>query len=1354
MPLTAGTTDEINGGAGADTISANHLTIQNTDIINGGEGTDTLTILNTGAALSIAPAILTSVENIQVTSSSGATSSAVNLVAATGVEKVISKNSVVADSFTNLQTLAAVEIDGSSSDVTVSYKNSLLSGTADSLSLTVKGGSDLGTVTLEGATATNVVETLNLVSSGADANAVDSIVSNSAAVGTINVTGSADLTLGTGTAFGSGDVLINKLDASAFTGNLTAYIDENSGKAYSVIGGSGDDTIYLDGVDAFYNADNGNGAGNKVTSIVGGDGNDTLVIDGSLIASQLVTTTADTADNVLSGVETISSVSSGAGGTAGTADVTVDASVSADVEAVTMSLTNSTASGSTANVYTGEITNIKSQTVSATGAAGSHATAEVDVEFTKYDGSGEADSQAVTLAGLFKTVTFNDAADDAATADVTETGGVEAVAITTGAANLAVDSLVAAKAFGVTLSGAKNVTISAANLGATDTTNEATTDDVVTINAAALTGNLDLTKSEAGVYSITTGAGTNAIRLGEVADNTTVTGGTGTDTVYITDTATSSVTVDVTTTGVEAIEITTVSSGDDVFNMNGVSSGTTVKMKSGYAAALSNINGQVIEVVTAEAASADRTDSTGDTTWASTVLTAGLKSGVAGATFKISGDAEASDASTYGGTIKTSGVATINNATAASNYSLDLTVDLDGTSSSAKLTGLVLTGGGAKTASANSTITVATNDSNVDLTSLDATGYTGDVIASSMNFDSATSAATVRLAATQNITLAAAELYRDQLSIVGGSGANTVIATGVGASGTSALRPAMSGVETLDLTLVNTSDIDSSVELRDATSVTTVKLAVAETATASIAQAYASDIEIANLANNGTIQLNATSSGATTYGYNGGGTAANAEGILVSSAITGATVLNVNNLGAAAEVTVAGAAGYGGLALGSTYTTLNVDGVTTSALTFDRVAGSGLITVNLENNTTASSGTLTVTELEATALTTLTIDSTKGDVTVSDLNTMNSLETLTVNTGVAASGGKTTISAGTSTSIDTITASGTGDFQITALTASSLDSIDAAGVTGVVTLGSSSAALTVASGAEFTTGEGNDVIYLGVANLHAANAGEKESDNDTLHIKGAMNSGAIVVDLSASGDQVATFNGAANAAVQTGFESVDLSAITSTGSYGATITANAAGSSITGTGYNDVVYGGAGADTITSTAGSDTVTFGGGADIFAISTNLGTTTFVDYVNGTDKISIQGLAAITVAKADGAGTAGIQAIAYATTGATAVDVGGTSQGNVAFIKGTAAQTDGASDIDSAFAASGASLVNLASTDSAVIIFAGADNSQTINVFKAVHDATDSGGNLTAVTLIGTIVLNTGDIDDLAASGLII
>ena len=73
--------------------------------------------------------------------------------------------------------------------------------------------------------------------------------------------------------------------------------------------------------------------------------------------------------------------------------------------------------------------------------------------------------------------------------------------------------------------------------------------------------------------------------------------------------------------------------------------------------------------------------------------------------------------------------------------------------------------------------------------------------------------------------------------------------------------------------------------------------------------------------------------------------------------------------------------------------------------------------------------------------------------------------------------------------------------------------------------------------------------------------------NDTLVMSYTATMGGIAVDLTAA-DQVTTFDGAANAASQTGFENVDLSGYNS---FGSTIVGAATGSTITGTAAADVL---------------------------------------------------------------------------------------------------------------------------------------------------------------------------------------
>jgi S-layer protein len=670
------------------------------------------------------------------------------------------------------------------------------------------------------------------------------------------------------------------------------------------------------------------------------------------------------------------------------------------------------------------------------------------------------------------------------------------------------------------------------------------------------------------------------------------------DTVYITDAGASGIAFAATVTGVENLVIDTTTSSSQTFSMANVSSGTNVKLTdavggAGFAVVLSNINGQTIEAVTQEKASAALTNDTDDVDFSGVVITAGKATAATGVSLKVSGAAqEATATSSFAGIFKTTGVATVNNATSDGTYALNLNLDFDGVSASSMLTGLVLTGGGAASSTTNASVTVATDNSYVDLSSLDATGYTGNVIASSMAFNSTNSAAAVTLASVQNITLAAGELARDQLTITGGSGANTVIAAAV----TGDLRMASTLVETYSIALQET-DVDStlaatSIDFRDTTGVTNLALLIGADGTGTQRADIDETLTISNLASGATVSFGGADTNGTDYGITTG------DVTTINAPVSLASSLNIDNTGAAGAVTIQD------LELGSTYTNLSIDAlIASTAFTIDSLEAAGLTTLNLENNTTTSAGTLTVSALVTTALTTLTIDSTKGAVTATALGTMNSLETLTVNTGVAASGGTATITAGTSTSLDTITASGTGAFTITALTASSLDSIAASGVTGVVTLGNTTtAALTTASGASIVTGTGNDIVSVNSSTLGTVTLGSVTNssgvltDNDTLYLIGAQGSGTGVIDLSQTGDQILTINGLSNTAAQTGIDSVSVAAMTSSNSYGWTLTARSAGSTITGSGYNDVINGGAGADVLNGLAGNDTIATNGGGD--------------------------------------------------------------------------------------------------------------------------------------------------------------
>jgi hypothetical protein len=1376
--LTASSDNAVDGTAGPDTISANHLTIQNTDILKGGAGTDTLTILNTGAALSIAPAILTDVENIQVTSSTGATSSAVNLIAATGVEKVISKSSVVADSFTNIQSLASVEIDGTAAAVTASFKDTLATSSA-TVNVAVKNGAVVSALNIGGATHTAEFGTVAITSTGA-ANTLTAVLDGAGTdvVTKLDIAGSGDLTVG---AAGT-RTAITTIDAADMTGAFTVYA---TGANLDITGGSGNDTIDIDGIATFFSS-----SATEGHNVVGGSGTDTLVLNsattdsGTTTLTSLATTSTTVADHTVTGIETLNIVAKNTA--TGDADVTTAVKVSLfGASTVNVTATNLDADATSGDVVV-NLTGVGSEALTVTATAGTTSGSGVKVGLTKTDASAVATEQSLTLSGAVELLTIS------ATTGTDVAGGVETLSITgTGTTNT-VASLVA---FDTTTLNISSASGKATTITAIDTV-DSTSDDAnavtatnqaaaaFVINASGAVGNVTL-GSASGAFradldqkaSITLGSGTNAVYMGTVtalADTIVGTAGAS-DTVYITDAGASGITFAATVTDVENLVIDTTASSSQTFNLANTSATTNVKLVDavdgeGFAVALSNINGQTVEVATQEKASASLSSDTDDVDFSGVVITAGKATAATGVSLKVSGAAqEATATSSFAGIFKTSGVATVNNATSDGTYALNLNLDFDGVSATDKLTGLVLTGGGAASASANTTITVATDNSHVNLTSLDATGYTGNVVASSMAFDSSTNAAAVRLASVQNITLAAGELARDQLTITGGSGANTVIAAAV----TGDLRMASTSVETYSIALRETDDSDlaaTTIDFRDTTGVTNLALLIAADTSGSDRADIDETLTISNLASGATVSFGGADANGTDYGVTTG------DITTINAAVSLASSLNINNTGAAGAVTIED------LELGSTYTNLNIDSLIASkAFTIDSLEAAGLTTLNLRNNSTASAGTLTVTALVTTALGALTIDSTKGAVTVSNLGTVNSLETLTVDTGVAASGGKTTITAGTSTSIDAITASGTGAFEITALSASSLDSINASGVTGVVTLGSTTtSALTTAAGASITTGTANDIVSVNSSTLGTVTLGSVTNsdgvltDNDTLYLIGAQGSGTGVIDLSQSGDQILTINGQSNTSVQTGIDSVNVASMTSINSYGWTLTARSAGSTITGSGYNDVINGGAGADalnggagadTIATNGGGDTVTGGAGNDTITLGTGADTVVFADTASNNGDDSITSFTA-------GASADVLNFDAFLGTSAAFLDAGSTTISGAIGATNAGAETTGTAiaakvilvDVDTIadttaiaglIAADGAATIDdklvLADGEKAVILLGDVNSTSNGNYLVYYVVGTDTTtDDSESITLVGT--LNSVDLDAFVAGNL--
>jgi hypothetical protein len=325
-----------------------------------------------------------------------------------------------------------------------------------------------------------------------------------------------------------------------------------------------------------------------------------------------------------------------------------------------------------------------------------------------------------------------------------------------------------------------------------------------------------------------------------------------------------------------------------------------------------------------------------------------------------------------------------------------------------------------------------------------------------------------------------------------------------------------------------------------------------------------------------------TMSGVETLHIKSAGNTANTVNLANVTGLT--TVVLDDNAGTANHVNIDGAAS--GLTIdigvkgGADYAgkTVDVDLANASG-------SSDSITVNLANTTTSSGATIDTTGIE-----TVNLVATAGGSAVLAVSVAGTVTAGTINVS------------GTSASDDVTLES----------IASGYTTVNAASLAGALTIAASargSDAMTITAGAN----NDDSIAMENAADVLDGGAGT----NDTLTVVFTGNGGTVIADLSSTTDQVSQLNGVANAAVQKGFENIDLSGITSTGSFGADITGSSAANTITGTAYADTIRAGAGVDTIiVATAGAgdndivdggdgtDTLHFAAGNNVMATDANL------------------------------------------------------------------------------------------------------------------------------------------------------
>ncbi len=207
------------------------------------------------------------------------------------------------------------------------------------------------------------------------------------------------------------------------------------------------------------------------------------------------------------------------------------------------------------------------------------------------------------------------------------------------------------------------------------------------------------------------------------------------------------------------------------------------------------------------------------------------------------------------------------------------------------------------------------------------------------------------------------------------------------------------------------------------------------------------------------------------------------------------------------------------------------------------------------------------------------------------------LETLTIDNKAGASTNQFDLAGVTATtgSTSSLTLTGNGGTLVTL--SDSFDTIDASGSTGGLIVTAANRPSTIMT---ITGSTGNDTISMENKG-DVLNGGAGTGDTLNINANGVL--GGFAIDLTSTTDQVTSFGGVANPALQTGFEHVDFSAVT--GDFGGdvtgtdlanTITTNGKNSNVDGGKGNDSITGGAGADVLNGGAGNDIIGGGGGAD--------------------------------------------------------------------------------------------------------------------------------------------------------------
>ena len=1164
--------DNLKGGSGDDSFSGVYYADGGTgttafpgDTVDGGTGTDTLTISVAGTST---------------------TAQSINAVATTGVEKLVVSNFDANADDTEDTTIDTSLMTGLES-LTVSASNTtdtIFSNVAQIVSSEMKNGSGDMTVTYvttvvagtadvqsldltnlaAGAFTSNGIETININTSLVKST-LTSVVSDALKV--VNITGNQDLTITHAIDFVAGtndDATIDAtINAAAFTGKLTVTGETND---MSITGGTGNDTINMVGT---------------LTSkdlIDGGAGSDTLTMDAATLTTQLAG---------VSNVETFQFNESAA---AAAIDVS---KLSAGVTNIIMDL-NDANDGDSANIA-GTITNLGSQTVTLRHTTGDVADTN-DSDGTQHTITGATDTAADSITIDLDGIGIDDQTGTNFGIDLLDVANYETINLAS--TKNATGTVTANEVEAITATSAKSLIIT----GDADLETVVTGASLTTVDASALAGKLVYTAgSEKATYTAATKATT--FTMGSNLNNAdTIIGGAGLDTVTATLTGATVDTGKLNISGIETITLTT--SGDNTLNLAGVTGATTL-----------SVSANVQTITGADLATTYQL--TGAATLKLTAADATGSSDTLKLQQKLNGNVD--------NVVETTGIE-------------NLTIDLYDTGATANTAGFDLdTFDGTSltiTQNALSSTNVNFDTAGTTLHKNMATITASNKGSTTLDAGSASGAVTMTVGGTGIATLtgnAGADTFN-----IGSTGAVIHNVTGGAGTDTTNLTAATGWVDPSDIATENVN-----VTFGAAVDVTLGNNQPFNAATTAITLLGGNSLSTFN--NEGTGGVLA----ATVKTFNASAFTGNVEVAVADDALDSTITISA---GALTTDTVK-----------STYTataadTLSISGVETLELTVDNSATSQVVsTIDVSGAVGMTTTSLTMANADDFVINALTSAQTVEIVSATNTNGTNSVTAAladatgsadsttfklkganagaiddglilvtndieTVNIYADSAESITLASLAMTTATKTLALNVTGDSALT-VTATHADvtTIDASGMATGGSFVQTGRSATDAS--TYTGSAGNDTfIMMNASDVISGGAGT----GDTLDVNFVGALGAIAVDLSATGDQVASLNGLANTVVQSGFENVDLAGYTLSG---ASITGSKAANTIVGTNQVDQIDGGLGIDKITGGDGNDVITLTeatSAADtLFYINRAAeGKDTVTGFVSGTDKIDLQ------------------------------------------------------------------------------------------------------------------------------------